>query len=363
MVKWERTLLLQLVVLATACDGVPDTPDAAPQGPAAYTGVWHATGGDGFGSSSSTVQYIELTQDGTGALRTSYEPYGVLGCGLDIFHVDLGGGLLSMDLGGGAGLYRYDNPDPDHLVITTKQDATISFERVTDVPASAKCRDLASTTATTDIRPKAGYWSGLAFQSSSAIWYTDDDSNAIHSVNPTTGVVTPANANTNGSSRQIQAFEGANYWAHCACGSVNSMQLLAPGGSTVTETLDTSLLGNSLTIYGVAPASDALWVAGNGNNSFRILKITGASGARVVADSFDFASLDGIAAIDGKLWGLSRTDVGTVLVEIDLVTKKAAATYKLPPSANWDAITAGSGSLWLFGAEPDGDGQLLRVTP
>jgi hypothetical protein len=326
--------------------------------------VWHATGGDAFGAGSSTVQYIELGEDGSGALRTSYEPYGVLGCGLDIFHVDLGGGLLSIDLGtGGAGLYRYENPDPDHLVITNKQDAATSFERVTEVPESAKCRTPSSASATTDIRPKAGYWSGLAFQSSSSLWYTDDDTNAIHSVNPTNGVVTPANANTNGSSRQIQAFDGANYWAHCACGSVDSMQLLAPGGTTVTETLDTSALGNAVTIYGVAPSAEALWVAGSSSNSFRVLKITGSIGARVIADSFDFSSLDGIAALDGKLWGLSQTGGSAVLIQIDLVTKKAAATYKLPSSANWGAISAGSGSLWLMGTEEDGDGQLLRVAP
>jgi hypothetical protein len=325
--------------------------------------VWHATGGNLFGPNFGAVQYLELGEDGTGALRTRYEPYGVLGCGLDIFHVDLGGGLFSMDFGPGARVLRYENPDADHLTLVDQQDHQLMFERVAEVPAAAKCLELSSTTATTDVRPTAGYWSGLAFQSSSSIWYTDDDG-AIHSVNPTSGVVTPANVNSGANSyRYVQAFEGANYWSYCACGANQDMELFAPGGTTVTETLDTETLGDQVSIYGVASDTDKLWVAGFNGNGFRILQITGSTGSRTVADSFEFAPLDGIAALDGKLWGLARTDLGSVLVQIDTTTKKAVATYRLPPSIEWGAVTGGSGSLWVSGTEPDGDGQLLRVSP
>src|SRR5690606_38493142 len=148
---------------------------------------------------SGAIAYLELAEDGSGALRTSFA-YGVLGCGVDVLHADFGAGLFSMDQGFGAGLFRYSHPDPDHLVITNKANAMISFERVTEVPETAKCSELSSVDTATDIRPAAGYWSGLAYQSSSALWYADNDG-ILHSVNPATSVVTPANGNTNGSNR------------------------------------------------------------------------------------------------------------------------------------------------------------------
>lgn len=360
-----RCLLLGGLAIITGCSDVDPAPgvDAPVSGPPPYTGIWHATGGDLFGTGTGQVRYIELGEDGLGAIRTSYEPFGVLGCGLELFHVDIGGGLVSMDLGvGGARLFRYDNPDADHLVLSDQTNRTLMFERVAEVPAAAKCKEVTPAATTTDIRPTAGYWSGLAFQSSSSLWYADD-SGAAHSVNPATGVVTAANAI--GSNEWIQTFEGTNYWAHCACGNNSDMALYTPGNGTAVDTLNTGTLGAQVSIYGVTADATALWVAGYSydSSSYRILKITGAVGARTLADSFDFAQLDGIAAHNGKLWGLSQTGLGTVLVEIDIVTKKAAATYKLPTDIQWGGISAGSGSLWVFGNEPDGDGQLVRITP
>jgi len=364
--KMGRYLLLGGLAIVTGCNGVDPAPatDAQVAGPPPYTGIWHATGGDLFGTGSGQVQYIELGEDGLGAIRTIYEPYGVLGCGLELFHVDIGGGLVSMDLGvGGARLLRYATPDADHLVLSDQTNRMLEFERVTEVPASVKCKDVTVAGTTTDVRPRAGYWSGLAFQSSSALWYADD-SGVIHSVNPATGVVSAANANTGGYD-WIQTFEGANYWAHCACGGNETMQFLAPGGNAAVETLSTTTLGEELNVYGAASDGGTLWVVGYSydSSSYRILKVMGATNARTLADSFDFAGLDGIAALNGKLWGLAQTGLGLVLVEIDTTTKKAASTYKLPPNIQWNALSAGSGSIWVFGTEPDGDGQLLRVTP
>jgi hypothetical protein len=358
-----RGARLALLLSIVGCSGVAaqQPPDAAPAGPPPYVGVWRAVGGElfGGGSGSAQVQYLELTVEGTGAMRTAYEPYGILGCGLELFHVDLGG-LVTIDFGqGGTRLLRYETPDANNLVLSDQLGRELTFERVAEVPESSKCRTVTPVSTTTDIRPSAGYWSGLAYQSASSIWYTNDNG-TMQSVNPSTGVVTAPNANTSGYD-YIQTFDGANYWAHCACGGNETMQLLAPGGAAPVETLNTTTLGAEINIYGVASEGSTLWVSGYSydTSSFRILKVTGATNARTLADSFEFAQVNGIAALNGKLWMIANA----TLVEVDPVAKKATATYTLPTTAEWSDLSAGGGSLWIFGSEPDGDGQLLRINP
>jgi hypothetical protein len=364
-----RSLLLGVVAFAAGCsdDGGSTLADAPPPAPAAYLGIWHATGGDLLGANAGQVQYLELAVDGTGALRTNFQPYNILGCGLDVLHVDLGGALVSIDLGtGGSHLFRYATPDADHLVLSDQLDHTLSFERVAGVPEEAKCRELAPSDTTTDIRPTIGYWSGLAYRSSTSLWYADD-ANGVYAVDPASGAVTPAPASLGTQFVQVQTFEGANYWALCACGNNDSMELRAPndGDVAAVDTLSTTALGDQLSIDGAASDGTTLWVHGYSyaGGAYRFLKVTGAVGARTLADSFEFASLDSITALDGKLWGISGTPLGVVLIDIDTTTKKATATYALPAGVQWAALSAGSGSLWVFGTEPDGDGQLLRITP
>jgi hypothetical protein len=363
-----RSLSLGVVAFAAGCsdDGGSTLADAPPPAPAAYLGIWHATGGDLLGANAGQVEYLELADDGTGALRTNFQPYNILGCGLDVLHVDLGDGLISVDLGsGGSHLFRYATPDADHLVLSDQLERTLSFERVGEVPADAKCRELAPSDTTTDIRPTLGYWSGLAYQSSTSLWYADEANN-VYAVNPSSGAVTPAPANLATQFVQVQTFEGANYWAHCACGNNDSMELWSPnGGTTAVDTLNTTTLGAQVSIDGAASDGTTLWVHGYSYDSasYRFLKVTGGIGARTLADSFEFAPVDSLATLDGKLWGLLATPLGIVLIDIDVTTKKATATYALPAGVQWAALSAGSGSLWVFGTEPDGDGQLLRITP
>lgn len=360
-----RSSVLALLLSMVGCSGVEgqETPDAPPPAPPAYLGVWHATGGDLFGEGSGKVQYLEFTAEGTGAMRTSFEPYNVLGCGLELFHVDLGG-LVTIDLGlGGTRLLRYDNPDADHLELSDQLGRKLTFERVAAVPESAKCKSITPVSTTTDIRPSVTYWSGLAYQSATSLWYVGDN-NTMYSVNPATGVVTTANANTAGN-RYIQAFDGPNYWAHCACGNNESMQLLAPGGAAALETLNTTTLGAQVSIQAVAVDGATLWIGGYSyqTQTYRILKVGGAANARTLSDAFDFAGVDGIASLNSKLWMISQSSLGSTLIEVDPVAKKATSTYSLPKTVQWSDLSAGGGSLWIFGTEPDGDGQLLRISP
>lgn len=358
-----KSYLLLGLMVAAGCGSVATTPDAAPEGPPAYLGVWEASSGDLWNKVYGTPRFMEFDADGGGSLHTRFEPSGVLGCGLEFLHAELLDGFLAVDIGGQR-LYRYELTDADTLVLSDQAGNSLTLTRATEVPAAATCGELQVAETVTDIHVAMHSFSGLGIQSPTSFWVSTNDYK-LTSINPSTGAATPAPTPLSSQYVHVQAFDGANYWAHCGCGGSQDVELHTPDtNSTPVETVDTVALGTEIGVRAAAVDGTTLWLAGyarDGSGSNRVLKLEKSGNAHTLSDSFAFSNISSLAAADGKLWALTNA-IGATLVRIDTTSKLAAASYALPSGYQWQALAATGGSLWVAGREPDGDMRLIRVT-
>jgi hypothetical protein len=353
-------LLLGLLAVA-GCGEVEVLPDAPPEAPPAYLGVWQVTSGDLWQGSYGVPRFLELDADGGGALRTRFEPSGVLGCGLNLLHAPVVDGTFFLDINGQR-LFQYEVPDANTLVIRDHSGGSLMLERTAEVPASAKCSELEIAQQVHDVHVQLGSFTGLGIKSSSQLWVTNS-SGALISIDPSTGTATPAPTPAGGY-EHIQAFEGSNFWAHCGCGGSSDIALRTSDAmGTQVDLVDTESFAATISIRAAAVDGTTLWLGGSDGSGYRLLKFTRTSPTvHALSENVAFSNLQSIAAINGKLWAIVG-GTSAVLVSIDPTTMSATATYALPADVSWKAIGGANGSLWLVGTESDGDVGLIRVTP
>ncbi len=75
-------------------------------------------------------------------------------------------------------------------------------------------------------------------------------------------------------------------------------------------------------------------------------------------------SLNGMTWDGTNMWALAGSGLSTAIVQIDMTTFSALATYGTPDSAvDWQGIAAVGGNLFLIGRENANQGVLMEVTP
>jgi hypothetical protein len=354
--------LLACMLAGAGCGEVVPLPDAPPEPPPAYLGVWEASSGDLWDEAYGTPRFVEFGADGSGSLFTRFDPSGVLGCGLELLHTELFDGVIAMDLGYQR-LYQYEATDANTLVVSDQGGRSLTLTRTTEVPANARCGDLQVAQTVTDIAVDVDGFSGLGVQSPTSFWVSTN-SGGLASINPSTGTAVPA-PTPSSQYVHVQAFDGGNYWAHCGCGGSTDIVRRPPDTSaTQLEVVDTTALGQEISVRAATVDGTTLWLGGNARDQsgYRVLRLTGSGATHTLADSFGFTSVQSLAALDGKLWALTN-GLGSSLVRIDTTTKLAAATYVMPSGADWQALAGTAGNLWVIGREPDGDARLVRFAP
>jgi hypothetical protein len=358
--------LSAVAALALACSDVTRIgSDGGPDGDgggtaAAYTGIWEVTGGSLFASSGQEVRFLELDADGTGQLYARQEASGVLACGLTAIHAQLGSNVISIDLLG-LRSYRFEMPDDDTLILSDANEVTLEMTRTSAVPDGDRCVVVEGDLVELEEGVVPDYWSGLAVKDDTTLWFAGQDGE-IQQVNPADGTAGPPLAHDG--YRYIQTAVDGDFWAHCACGDIRDMHLYTPGNPTPIEMIDTAEL-EQIGVYGVAWDGTTLWVGGykydSGTGGF--LHIGGSPGARTVLGSFDFnPAPKSIAARGEELWALV-SNYSSALVQIDLETEKAMATYQLPIGVYWTGLTSDGTGLYLSGQRNDGTGVLFHLTP
>ena len=358
-----RTSVIFSLLALAGCGEVASAPDAPPEPPPPYLGVWQVTSGDLWNTNYGTPRFMEFDADGGGALRTRFEPAGVLGCGLEFLHAQPMDGVILVDIQGQR-LYHYELPDDNTLVLTDQGGHALTLTRTAEIPAGAKCSEPQIAQTVSDIHLQLGSFSGLGIRSASEFWVANSASQFIV-IDPSTGAATPA-PTPSGGYEWIQAFEGANFWAHCGCGGSPEVALrTADAAGTQVDLVDTTAFGSAeISIRTAAVDGTTLWLGGfaRDDSGYRLLKVTRTGPTtHELADNISLSNLQSIAMLDGALWAIAR-GTGYVLVRIDLTTMLATKTYALPADYQWRAMAANGGSLWIAGREPDGDMRLIRVT-
>jgi hypothetical protein len=328
-----------------------------------YVGVWQVSDGTLWSELQQQLLFLELRADGTGQLYSQHAS-GVLGCGNRFIHAPLDSGVVSIDLPAfGLRAYRYQTPDAETLVLRDPNDAELTLSLTSAVPDSARCVELTAgegMVALEDgLTPHS--FSGLATANATTFWFASDNGEP-HRLNPTDGSVGPALPSPTGFRYPLIANAG-NYWAHCGCGGSPDLKRIKADTGEDLETIDTTALGDEITIRAGATTGSFLWLGGYGTSQPRLLKIGGTQGARTLEGGFDFSpAVKSLAGRGEELWAIVNDYAGAdSLVHIDVESERAIATYVLPADVDWQALGYIEDRFWALGISPDYAGVLIPL--
>jgi hypothetical protein len=364
-------------------DGVFDVLDclglAGPAGPPGNlippgsepTGIWQYVSGPIFsGVLDSQPQYFVFNQDGTATLYFQHTGTGVLTC-MDALHALVDDSTMILDVGrvfifSGQQILLYNRPNANTLELVDITGETSTFTLQTAVPAAFQCRSLTVVQTFGGLAVFPSNSSGLVYDGTD-LWFTEDNGD-IYPVNPGTGVV-GATVTLSGQYDQVNAMQGGDFWLHCGCGgSEEAQRRTNPAGVVVDQVNTDTDLGQRINIDAMAYDSSAnvLWLQGrDAANVRRFLSVNSNAEPDLLLGSSVFdVSLNGMTWDGTNMWALADFGPSAAIVQIDMTTFSAVATYETPDSAvDWRGIAAVGGNLFLIGRDNANQGVLMEVSP
>jgi hypothetical protein len=333
-------------------------------------GIWEKQSGTIYEApyAGFVTRYLVLDADHTGRVLLRQEATNALAC-LDIIHFEPDGQSIAIDdpiyTGGGKTQFLlYAITSGGALELTDTNGLVSVFERRTAVPAELECHSFSVEQSFSGLSSSPTYASGLAFDGTK-LWYSRD--------NPQKAVpVDPANGNLgtpiilNGGGLYVHAIQGADFWGFYN-GSTAQRRTAA---DVLVDEIDTDVeLGFRVYVGALAYDNNGvLWMFGSEHSDEdrrgHILKVSNPVGAPVLLSNTAFPLNLRSMTWDGTyLWAIYRQYVDFV-VQIDLTTFQAVATYKSPdPSLFLNGIASVDGSFYIIGRDAADLGVLIKAAP
>jgi hypothetical protein len=156
---------------------------------------------------------------------------------------------------------------------------------------------------------------------------------------------------------------------HCGCGGSEEAQRRSPADVEVDEVDTETDLGAELSIRGIAydEVGNVLWLHGFLRDQVvrAFLRVNSDAEPDILISTDTFDTFISALTWDGtNLWALVGSGQNALIVQIDVGTIKAIATYRNPdPTVEWRGIAAVNGNLFLLGEAGGNEGVLYEVTP
>lgn len=254
----------------------------------------------------------------------------------------------------------------DTLTLTGDLGVSTTLTSLAALPDGGACEDVSSDEEL--FAPWSPYSeSNLAYDGARDLfWYADSDDAQLVPVNASGApvMVAPLSFSTS-NLRSMQAYDGTNeqFWFRETW--TNSNLSCRDRSDADCGTIDTTALGAQTEVHTATIHGTSLWLHGRSNTGPRqFLEIDLSSGNLLRTVTFD-AELEAIAFDGTDMWAI-LDDMGGPLVQIDLSTREAVASYRaadFPPVLHrWEGLTFADGDLWVMMTSGLGgeDGVTLR---
>jgi hypothetical protein len=327
------------------------------------SGSWEFSSGTLFDSFGLVPRFLVLAPDGSGRVNFAGGEGGVLTC-LSLNYARSETPTLTVEIesafGSSTRVLRYAL-DGDHLDLFGPERRSAGLTRADAVPADVDCASLTEVTLFSDL-PIPDSNSGLAYDGTQ-LWYQLDNVGKIVAVDPGTGAAGEPEDFGARQFEHIHAASGADFWAHCNCGS-NEEAGLVTRDEVVADTVNTlDELADEISLNAIAfdAASGTLWLHGRADDGGgRLLKIDPSGEPDVLLAAFDLdADLTGLAFDGASLWAVDRS--GQSLVRIDPATGVATGTFEIPNHfAFWQGVAVVGTELAVLGSTGL-EGAILKV--
>lgn len=344
-------------------------------------GAWEYLSGPAFSSSEfmgedfvGGPRYLVLDSQGGATLVQKEETSQVIRCSHGIFTSTSRSLLLQLDLrfAQPTVVFLREQPSSNTLLLTDSGGSVSSFARSPSLPPAFACGSLTVRAVHSGLPEAPTFFTGLAWDGTS-LWFTTAASQDVVPIDRTTAVIGAPLSFGFDQFQVVHAAQGADLWAHCACGHGEEAQRKTKVGGVVDEVNTNFDLGEEMNIHAIAydEGNAILWLQGSSFalQAGRIMKVSSDPEPDVLIQTFDFdVRLRGLTWDGTWLWGVT---LAQNVVQIDPVTLNAVATFDSPdPGVEWAGIasapaSAGGGtSLYLIGQDDATQlGVLIEVQP
>ncbi|MCG8406668.1 MAG: hypothetical protein MI923_15845 [Phycisphaerales bacterium] len=368
---WSAMALLSCAIFTSGgCDTPtpfdPGPGPGQPDGEPDLTGVWRRESGELLSFSEETLDYLVLDEGGTLKMTFRNQKTNMIHCSDTVYArisdnaLVLGYGGLQSQVFAGAGVMLYAMPDPETLELIEDVDLKTTFRREKTLPDESQCKSLIVEQTFDELAVFPRRDSGLAYDGTS-LWVTDEATKMLYPIKPDSGKI--GNPIQSDQTLNVFAIQGDDFWGVCDGCPVVLEKALAQrrtkdNGQVVDSVFQTELglTANSFEIAAIAfdDAAKVLWLHGKfkDTNHYGFLKVN-AEGPEPdkLLDSVEFDDeLKSIASEGRFLWAI--TSYPQRIVQIDLETLLATATYEVPDSdIEWRGIAVVGSCLYLIGKD------------
>lgn len=323
-----------------------------------------------------TLEVMVFDASGGGDMYMRIEDSDALSCAQGLLYSESDGMLVLDTTASGIAVYQVARPSADTLELLDVSSDTLAFTRLTAVPAEVMCDELtveATFTDFTEPEQEANEATGLAYDGTDTLWYTNDADLDFVPFDLTTealGAVFDPPLGF-GQYTYVHDMQAGDYWVHCNCGLNSDVRRLQPDGTIVDQVDTLADLGQEINIESLAMDADSgsLWMQGRTPDEPRrqlLLQVNSAAEPDVLLESYDIGTeIRGLTWDGTHLWGVVRPmRTISVVVQIDPANGEIMNAYANPdPDLRLQAIAAVGDDFYLLGFRDDDQTELLRVSP